>query len=73
MLFSRGFSRIGRNSFNGLCRCLLSRRMDAHQLFVSSIYSQSLNESTQKVIWVHKALDLLFKCYIYFTALISVC
>ncbi|CAL9015915.1 unnamed protein product [Prunus brigantina] len=50
MLFSRGFSRIGRNSFNGLCRCLLSRRMDAHQLFVSSIYSQSLNESTQKIL-----------------------
>ncbi|KAH0985339.1 hypothetical protein GBA52_012516 [Prunus armeniaca] len=50
MLFSRGFSRIGRNRFNGLCRCLLSRRMDAHQLFVSSIYSQSLSESTQKIL-----------------------
>ncbi|VVA32582.1 PREDICTED: solanesyl diphosphate synthase [Prunus dulcis] len=50
MLFSWGFSRIGRNSFNGLCRCLLLRRMDAHQLFVSSIYSQSLSESTQKIL-----------------------
>ncbi|KAI5332019.1 hypothetical protein L3X38_022146 [Prunus dulcis] len=50
MLFSRGFSRIGRNSFSGLCRCLLLRRMDAHQLFVSSIYSQSLSESTQKIL-----------------------
>ncbi|ONI11068.1 hypothetical protein PRUPE_4G085300 [Prunus persica] len=50
MLFSRGFSRIGRNSFNGLCRCLRFRRMDAHQLFVSSIYSQSLSESTQKIL-----------------------
>ncbi|XP_062012684.1 solanesyl diphosphate synthase 3, chloroplastic/mitochondrial-like isoform X1 [Rosa rugosa] len=51
MIFSRGFSRLPRNSFNGLlCRCLLSNRPDPNQFFVSKAYSQSLGDSTQKIL-----------------------
>ncbi|XP_068321088.1 solanesyl diphosphate synthase 3, chloroplastic/mitochondrial-like isoform X1 [Pyrus communis] len=50
MLFSRGFSRIQRSSFNGLCRCLLSHRRDPQQFVAASAYSQLLSDSTQKIM-----------------------
>ncbi|KAB2601490.1 solanesyl diphosphate synthase 3 [Pyrus ussuriensis x Pyrus communis] len=49
MLFSRGFSRIQRSSFNGLCRCFLSHRRDP-QFVAASAYSLSLSDSTQKIM-----------------------
>ncbi|KAL6198138.1 hypothetical protein ACLB2K_027930 [Fragaria x ananassa] len=50
MIFSRGFSRLPRNSFHGLCRCLLSNRPDPHQFLASKACSQSLADSTQKIL-----------------------
>ncbi|KAF3441230.1 hypothetical protein FNV43_RR15143 [Rhamnella rubrinervis] len=50
MLFSRGFSRIPRSSFNGLYRLLFSHRPDYAYQFVYTNNHNFLPHSTQKVL-----------------------